>query len=68
MANANIVNKSAQASSFRVRTKTRLLERGLTVTDLAASLGRSRNAVSIAINHETMFPSIKKLIQEALKL
>lgn len=40
----------------------------MTVTDLAKELGKARNTVSLAINHETMFPTIKDLIRKALNL
>lgn len=65
MAVANTVTRSAQAS-FKVAAKTRLLETESNVTELAEALGYTRNYVSIAINHPTMFPTLKRRIAEHL--
>lgn len=68
MASANSVNTAAQASSFKTTVKKRLVDLDISVTALAQKIGVSRNAASIAINHETMFPGIKQRIREALGL
>lgn len=60
--------KSAQGESFRLRVKQRLLVLDLSVTALANKVGYSRKAVSLAINHETMSPTMKGRILEALGL
>jgi predicted transcriptional regulator len=67
MAVANTVTESAQAN-FRVEAKTRLIELGSNVTELAEELGLARNTVSIAINHPSMLPTVKNRIRRALKL
>lgn len=54
--------------NFALRAKTRLLERGLTVTQLAGELGFARNTVSIAINHPSMLPTVKAAIRKHLQL
>lgn len=53
--------------NFRIAAKTRLIERGLTVSHLARMLGKSRIAVSMAINHP-VYPTIRRLIAEKLQL
>jgi len=68
MATANTAPTTAQPERFRVDVKTRLLERGLTVTKLAADLGYCRNGVSIAINHPTMFRQLKLRIAKHLHI
>lgn len=67
MTSANINTAPAQ-DNFRTDVKVRLIQRGLTVTALARKLKRSRNAVSIAINHASMFPSLKKRIRKEVGL
>lgn len=64
----NRVNTCLQASSFRLAVKRRLLDLEMTVTELAARLGLSRTAVSLAINHEGLFLGVKKRIREALEM
>lgn len=59
--------KQAQPD-FTIQVKTRLLELGLNVTKLAAHLGLSRNTVSTAIHHPTMFLDVQRRIKEALEL
>lgn len=68
MANANTVKQAAQPERFRVAVKTRLLEQEKTITQLATELGYSRNGVSIAINHPTMFRRMKRRIAQHLHL
>lgn len=67
MATANTVTKRAQGD-FALMAKTRLLELRLTVTSLASELGLARNTVSIAINHPTMLPTVKRRIANHLHL
>jgi plasmid maintenance system antidote protein VapI len=59
---------TGRQEDFALQAKTRLLEHGLTVTALAAQLGLARNTVSIAINHPSMLPSVKRRIRKALGL
>lgn len=61
-------SKPAFPEDFGLRVKTELLRRDTSVAQLARSLGRSRTAVSQAVNHPTRFPGIKKLIERALKM
>lgn len=69
MAEANSVNTAAQPENpFRVAVKVRLVELGMSVTQLATRLGLSRNAVSLAINHEGLFAPTKQRIKEELGL
>jgi excisionase family DNA binding protein len=52
---------------FSFRAKVALLERKLTVGELAKQIGRTRETVSRAI-HRGRFPAVQKLIREALSL
>lgn len=65
-----IANKKqiTMQDEFRVAAKTRLLELRLSVTALAEELGFQRNTVSIAINHPTMLPTVKRRIARRLRL
>ena len=67
MATANTVNRRPQ-DQFALQAKTRLLQLGLTVTQLADDMGLARNTVSIAINHPTMLPTVKRRIRKQLRL
>ncbi len=67
MTTVNHSNHKAQ-TDFTVRAKVRLVELGWSVTELARRVSRSRTAVSIAINHPTMFPRIQQLIKGELGL
>lgn len=67
MAVANTVTRNAQAR-FKTDVKTRLVQTDSSVTELAESMGYTRNYVSIAINHPTMFPSLKARIAKHLGL
>jgi hypothetical protein len=67
MATANTLNTLAQ-EDFALAVKTRLLERRQTVTGLATELGFARNTVSIAINHPSMLPGVKRAIRRYLGL
>jgi transcriptional regulator with XRE-family HTH domain len=53
--------------SFPTAVKIALVRKGMTVTDLAERLGKSRENVSRAI-HNGQFPSINKRIRKALAL
>ena len=66
MTSDNPVGKREQAPSFKIEAKRRLVDLDLTVVDLAKRLKLARNTVSIAINHESMFPAVKKRIWRAL--
>ncbi len=55
-ATANTKNAKRQGD-FTLRVKTELLERGLSVSDLARNLGLSRNTVSLAINRGLYEPT-----------
>jgi DNA-binding Xre family transcriptional regulator len=55
-------------TNFAIQAKVKLLQRGWTVTELAKRVGRSRNAVSIALHHSTMFPLVRERIKEELGL
>lgn len=67
MATANIINTGTQADFAKAARKA-LIDRGLTVTQLARHLKLARNTVSIAINHPTMFPGVKARITKFLAL
>lgn len=67
MSNANTTTRHPQ-QEFTLLAKTALLQRGLTVTALAAAMGLARNTVSIAINHPTMLPRVKSRIRQTLHL
>lgn len=47
--------------------KVALLRRGLSITNLASQLGRSRQAVSLTINGSERFPRVRDQILEAVK-
>jgi hypothetical protein len=68
MTSDNTVGKPEQAVSFDLTVKHRLVDLGLTVTELARRIGKSRPAVSTAIHHDSMFPAVKQLIKEAIGL
>lgn len=68
MAVDNRVSKPAQAPNFRTSAKVRLIELNLNVTKLARRLKLARNTVSMAINHETMLPTVKERIRKELGL
>ncbi|WP_009960384.1 hypothetical protein [Verrucomicrobium spinosum] len=53
---------------FTTTVKKALIDRHLSVTDLAKKLKRSRNAVSRVINHPTVHPKLRKMIKEELRL
>jgi len=55
-------------ADFALAVKLLLLQRGLTVTKLAKRLRVARNTASVAINHPTMLPSVKKRIRKELGL
>lgn len=55
-------------TDFGFNVRLALLRRGWSVTRLAREIRKSRNNTSIAINHASMFPSIKALITEKLEL
>jgi predicted transcriptional regulator len=65
---ANRVHKKTQAPSFKTTVKKRLVDLELKVTHLAKTLGLSRGAVSLAINHESMLPKVKDRIRKELSL
>ena len=52
---------------FSLRVKVALLERRLTVRELARQIGKTRETVSRAI-HQGKFPAVQQLIREALSL
>lgn len=60
--NRNLTNHARQ---FRRAVKADLADRELSVTRLAEQIGRSRNAVSRAINRGE-FPAVQNKIREAL--
>jgi lambda repressor-like predicted transcriptional regulator len=64
---ANTHHRQTQGE-FALAVKTALLTRGQTVTDLAQKLGFARNTVSIAINHASMLPTVKRAIANHLGL
>ncbi|WP_184206692.1 hypothetical protein [Prosthecobacter dejongeii] len=66
MATANSTPPPLQAASFKEAAKLAMMRRNLTVAALANRLGRQRNTVSIAINHETMCPGVKEEIKKEL--
>jgi hypothetical protein len=64
---ANIKTPTVQ-DPFRTAAKTRLIQLNTTVSALASQLGLARNTVSIAINHPSMLPTVKRRIKKALQL
>lgn len=52
---------------FQRSVRIALLDEGMTVSELARRVGKSRNAVSMAINHP-VYPTVRKLIARKLKL
>jgi len=64
---ANIKTPFVQ-DHFRTAVKTRLIHENLSVSDLAKKLGLARNTVSIAINHASMLPTVKRRIKTTLRL
>lgn len=68
MTSDNTVGRREQAVSFKTEVKLQMVRLNLSVVTLAHKLGLSRTAVSTAINHETMLPTVKLRIKEALGL
>ena len=62
------MNTAKPQSNFKLAAKTALVQRDMSVVDLASAIGKARNSVSIAINHPTMLPGVKKLIRKHLGL
>lgn len=58
----------SQPQTFKTIVKKRLIDLGLSTTGLAKRIGKERNTVSIAINHESMFLPTKALIRKELGL
>jgi hypothetical protein len=58
----------AQGEKFRLDVEARLAADRETVTKLAKRIKKSRPVTSLAINHPTMYPGVKKLIAKALKI
>lgn len=54
-------------ADFRVEVKTELLKREMSISQLAASLGRPRSTVSQAINRQR-FPRVRREITNRLQL
>ena len=48
--------------------KKALIDRKLTVSDLARKLKKSRSAVSQAIHHTTLMPALRQKIERSLEL
>ncbi len=57
-----------QPQNFKTLVKKRLIDLGMTTTRLAERIGKERNTVSIAINHDSMFLPTKALIRKELGL
>lgn len=58
----------ARKDNFKVRAKTALIQRGLSVGKLAQELGRCRTSVSQVINGHPRFPRLKRAIETYLSL
>lgn len=52
---------------FKILAKKALIERDLSITDLAKQLGYARNSVSMAINH-SILPGVRRKIAQHLKI
>ena len=52
---------------IRLRAKTALLQRGLTITELALKVGFPRSTVSVAINHGK-FPNVLRKVSRELSI
>ena len=59
---ANSTNPDTQGQ-FSLRVKIRLVELGLTVTDLAHKLGVNRNTASLAINRGLFEPTRRRIAE-----
>lgn len=58
--------KPSNQAKFKITVKTRLLSKGITVTEIARRIRRNRTTVSLAIN-QGRFPRIQREILEAIK-
>lgn len=70
MTPANPIPRRRQAKKpqgFTRWAKMALAGQGLTVTSLAKQLGKSRGAVSLAINHPTVMPGLVEQIKHTLQ-
>lgn len=63
-----LVTMQAENKKDARRLKIALLERGLTITDLARSLGRPRSSVSQAIHHPARLPRLAAAIRRKIGL
>lgn len=52
---------------FKIRVKTALVRKGMSITELARRIERSRSKTSIAINHGG-YPIVSARIRKALQL
>lgn len=48
--------------------KKALIDQDLSISELARLLGKSRSAVSFAINHPTVVPNVRRKVLKQLKL
>ena len=53
--------RTAPQADFTLRVKVALLERGLSMSDLAHQLGLCRNTVSLAVNRGLYEPTRKRI-------
>ncbi len=53
---------------FKKQVRIELVRRGMTTSDLAVSINRTRESVSAVLNNRRRFPKTKKLICEKLGL
>lgn len=60
---ANPPSAKGQGKTLTVRIKTRLIERGETVTSVARKIGCARNTASLAINRGLFRQTLEKICQ-----
>jgi transposase-like protein len=68
MTDVNNKTRMRQDQSFRLAAKRKLLDIDLSVADLARRMNVSRTAVSVSINHHTMYRTMKTRIAKELGL
>ncbi len=59
-------NQAKKPKGFTLWAKSALVRHGLSITELAGKLGKTRGSVSLAINHPSVLPGVVELIKKAL--
>jgi hypothetical protein len=61
-----IIEARQMQSDFTFKAKVMMLQRNMTVTELARQIGRPRQTTSVVLNDSKNFPGIRRQIERAL--